>query len=311
MFLFNHLTLAQSISFHQHQELGDIHWYRDYDYALAKANEEDKPVLILFQEVPGCSTCRNYGKDVLTHPHIVEAIETYFVPLCVFNNKGGRDKDVLNLYNEPTWNNPVVRVVNGNGKNIVDRLNGNYSSARLIQTINTAITESVNLVPPYLVSLEKELVADREEIFLSMYCFWTGEKEIAHIPGVLGTQAGFMNGKEVVKVAFDKNQTNAKKIKKAAAKKSCGDHLYTNDTGYRMDRESKYYLQHSALKHVPMTALQATQVNRALGLKEDALVFLSPRQLELYALITSTKKKTYPNFIEQDFRQSWYEATKD
>ena len=301
---------AQEVSFQEHTELGNIHWYRDYDYALAKANEERKPVLILFQEVPGCSTCRNYGNDVLTHPHIVEAIETYFVPLCVFNNKGGKDKEVLSLYKEPTWNNPVVRVVNGKGKNMVDRLNGNYTSAGLIQTINTAITESGNLVPPYLVSLEKELLADPKEVFLSMYCFWTGEKEISAIPGVIGTQAGFMNGKEVVKVEYDQNKTNAKKIKKAAAKKSCGNDLYTSDTGYRIDKESKYYLQHSLLKHVPMTTLQATQVNRALALKEDALVFLSPHQISLYTAIKSSKEKKYSNYIEKDFLQSWIEVSK-
>jgi len=301
---------AQEVSFLKHTELGNIHWFRNYDYALAKANEENKPLLIFFQEVPGCSTCRNYGEDVLTHPHIVEAIESHFVPLCVFNNKGGKDKEVLNLYNEPTWNNPVVRVVNGAGKNIVDRLNGNYSSAGLVQTINTAITESGNIVPPYLVLLEKELLADIEEVFLSMYCFWTGEKEISAIPGVIGTQAGFMNGKEVVKVDYDINKTNTKKIRKAAAKKSCGDDLYTSNTGYRMDSESKYYLQHSALKHVPMTALQATQVNRALALKEDALMSLSPRQLDMYTLITTEKEKTFSNYIEKDFIQSWYEATK-
>lgn len=304
-FLFVISGFAQTVSYHEHQELGDVHWYRDYDEALAKAEKEKKPVLILFQEVPGCSTCRNYGNDVLTHPHIVEAIEDLFIPLTIFNNKGGEDRKILKKYGEPTWNNPVVRIVNSDGKNIVDRLSGNYSSAGLVSSINTALTESGTIIPEYLELLEKDLSANTDEIFLSMYCFWTGEKEIANLPGVVSTQAGFMDGKEVVKVEYDKNVNSANKIKKAASKKSCGDHLYTSDTGYRVDRESKYYLQHSLLKHVPMTELQAAQVNRALAVKGDPLSFLSPRQLEYLTEIQAAKGKGYANLIEMDFKKAW------
>lgn len=72
----------------QAQELGKVAWYRDFDQALAQSSKEDKPVFILFQEVPGCLTCRNYGKGVLSHSVIVETIEEYFIPLAIFNNKG-------------------------------------------------------------------------------------------------------------------------------------------------------------------------------------------------------------------------------
>jgi len=69
-----------------------VHWYRDYDKALVVAAKEDKDVLLLFQEVPGCSTCRNYGHNVLSHPLMVEAIESLFVPLAIFNNKKKKTK---------------------------------------------------------------------------------------------------------------------------------------------------------------------------------------------------------------------------
>ena len=61
-------------------ELGNVHWLRSYDDAQLKSKTEGKPILILFQEIPGCQTCRSYGSDVLTHPLLVEAIETYFIP---------------------------------------------------------------------------------------------------------------------------------------------------------------------------------------------------------------------------------------
>lgn len=71
------------ISFREHRELGDVMWLRDHDRGLALAAEQNKPVLLLFQEVPGCSTCVRFGQDVLTHPLVVvsriSALETEWV----------------------------------------------------------------------------------------------------------------------------------------------------------------------------------------------------------------------------------------
>ena len=47
---------------------------------------------------------------------MVEAIEDAFVPVVVFNNKGGKDAQLLKRFNEPSWNNPVVRFLDGSGK---------------------------------------------------------------------------------------------------------------------------------------------------------------------------------------------------
>ncbi len=55
----------------QSEELGKVSWHRDYDQALALAKKESKAVRILFLEVPGCMTCRNYGQHVLSHPLMV------------------------------------------------------------------------------------------------------------------------------------------------------------------------------------------------------------------------------------------------
>ena len=35
------------------KELGAVKWQRDFDAALADAKKKSKPVLVLFQEVPG------------------------------------------------------------------------------------------------------------------------------------------------------------------------------------------------------------------------------------------------------------------
>jgi hypothetical protein len=87
------------------RELGAVEWGRDLDAALARGQAEGKPLFVLFQEVPGCSTCVSFGDQVLRHPLLVEAIETEFVPVFVYNNRGGRDAEILARYGEPSWNN--------------------------------------------------------------------------------------------------------------------------------------------------------------------------------------------------------------
>tara|TARA_B110000240_G_C13366519_1_gene396358 strand:- start:435 stop:602 length:168 start_codon:yes stop_codon:yes gene_type:complete len=42
----------------------------------------------------------------------------------------------------------------------------------------------------------------KEKAF-KMYCFWSGEKALGALDGVLSTQAGFSNHSEVVKVQYD------------------------------------------------------------------------------------------------------------
>ena len=93
--------------------------------------KQNKPVFMLFQEVPGCLTCRDYGKGVLSNEVIVETIEKYFIPLAIFNNKRGKDSEVLQRYGEPSWNNPVVRIINAKGENLIRRIAEDYSKARV------------------------------------------------------------------------------------------------------------------------------------------------------------------------------------
>ncbi|HEY3245572.1 MAG TPA: thioredoxin family protein, partial [Phycisphaerae bacterium] len=92
-------------------ELGDVAWRRGLELAAQAARKDGKPLLVLFDEVPGCETCKGYGRNVLTHPLLVEAIETCFVPVAVYNNIPGADEQTLKAFKEPAWNNPVVRII--------------------------------------------------------------------------------------------------------------------------------------------------------------------------------------------------------
>lgn len=299
----------------QPQELGDVHWLRNYDEALATSEKQGLPVFILFQEVPGCHTCTTYGNKILQHPFIVELIETHFVPLAIYNNKGGEDRKVLQKYREPSWNNPVVRITNNKGDDLINRVAGDYSLLGLTRGIQQAMILSGQTTPAYLDIFLEELEGQgqEEEAFLSMYCFWTGEKEIAKIDGVLSTEAGFMHGREVVKVTYNSDKTNLNQIAKKAERVSCADQVFANQKGkevdkgvgkYRQDREVKYYLSKSSYRSIPMTPLQSAKVNSAIGQGQNALQYLSPRQIELMNHVSNE------NRIGEDFVSAWHKVVK-
>lgn len=275
----------------QHVELGLINWYRNYDEAIKRANKEDKDILILFQEVPGCSTCQNYGNNVLSHPLIVECVEDNFIPLAIFNNHKGHDWEILSKFKEPSWNNPVVRIVSTSGQDVTPRLTGQYSSLGLVNTILQALDERSIVTPKYLQLLYEELQPS-EELVLGMYCFWSGEKVIGNLRGVTHTEAGYMGGHEVVKIKYDPNYTDIDEIITSAKSNNCADIAFVESNNqlkstidikpiskYRKDKEDKYYLIHSKYRYLNLSPGQATKVNSYLGQGLNPEEWLSPRQL--------------------------------
>lgn len=282
LLLFSFVLLAQNKTSpkNQNEELGKVSWFRDYDEALLQAKKEGKAVLILFQEVPGCSTCRNYGHNVLTHPMMVEGIENLFVPLAIFNNKGGKDKEILEKYNEPTWNNPVVRIVNADGQNLVERVAGNYSTKGLYNSMVEALESQKKEVPNYFKLYGQEINATGsiKEKTYQMYCFWTGEKYLGEKEGVLQAESGFAGGAEVVKVKYDASILKEADLTTYAKN---GDNSPSSASNFRFsEKDHLYYLKHSEFKYLPLTNLQKTKINSALGLKQNGDKYLSPKQLK-------------------------------
>jgi hypothetical protein len=294
VFLFPHFLLAQNNPI----ELGSVHWLRSFDEAQARSKKEGKPILILFQEVPGCATCRNYGSDVLTHPLLVEAIETEFIPLAIHNNKGGHDAEILKRFQEPAWNNPVVRVVGSEGSDILPKLSGNYSAAGLSTLMSTALIKQKGKAPMYLQLLADELSAQQKmpsKATYSMYCFWTGEALFGKLNGVIKTTAGFEGGKEVVAVEFNPAIISKAELDKIAQSQKCA---VSGGGSFRADATPKYYLSNSDYKVVPMTEIQKCRVNSALAEKQDPRAYLSARQLAF--LKTSSR-----NCVAISLKECW------
>lgn len=123
-------------------ELGHVHFLRNLDDAYALARETQRPIFLLFQEIPGCRTCTNFGRNVLQNEEITQAVRRAFVPVAI-NNRCliETDAHVCSKFKEPMLNNPVVRFIDANGNDLVPRKAGIYSATQLIPRMKQALTK--------------------------------------------------------------------------------------------------------------------------------------------------------------------------
>lgn len=294
------LLASSALNAEQHKELGDVEWLRNYDTAIKQAQEIEKPVLLLFQEVPGCAGCVNYGETTLSHPLIVDAIEEAFVPLAIFNNKGGHDREILKRYNEPSWNFQVMRFVNSDGKDIIPRRDKVWTPVATAQRMVAALETADQPVPDYLRTVAwSGRNSNLKTAAFSMYCFWDGEAKLGGIQGVVETEAGWMDGREVVKLRYDPELVEWASLVKQAQSHGCAKQVYAPDRAtlaktpqpkaklfldkeYRMARASdqKRHLSFSPYKNLSLNPVQRTKINAALSKKDLSMIsrWLAPSQ---------------------------------
>ena len=278
-------------------EAGKVSWGRDLDTALASSKQTGKPVLALFQEIPGCSGCQQFGREVMSNPVVVEAIESEFTPLLIHNNKSGKDAEVLRRFGEPAWNYQVVRFLDASAKDLIPRKDQVWDTSGIAERMIATLTKAKRPVPAYLSLLAAEHSPRLKQAVFSMYCFWTGEMALGQIDGVITTEAGFMSGREVTLVRYDPEVIALPKLIAAAEKVECANavHVPAADlaqakasrlnvgtiSGYRVAPASdqKKQLQGTAAQKLPLSAAQATKVNAWLrGDSTKALRYLTPSQ---------------------------------
>jgi hypothetical protein len=137
-------------------EVGNVWWQRDFDAALENSARTGKPLLVLFQEVPGCTGVKQFGREVLTNPLIVEAMENEFIPVLVYNNrKGGMDEELLKRYQEPAWNFQVIRFLNAAGYDVIPRKDRVWTTSGVASRMIEALAAANRPVPKYLKDLAK------------------------------------------------------------------------------------------------------------------------------------------------------------
>ncbi len=284
-------------------ELGRVRWERSLDAGLQRAASSDKPVFLLFQEVPGCATCVGFGKSVLSEPLYVEAIESEFVPVAIFNNRGGADAEALKRYGEPAWNNPVVRFVDGAGVDLIARRDRVWSPLGIGQRMIAALEAAQRPVPTYLrVAVDAAALRSSGIATFSMPCFWRGEACLGGIESVVATRAGWLGGREVVEVRFDARSTDYASLLRQVAATDCVDGVFahgavqeesavavfgrarvTQSPGYARDaapRDQKYYLRRSSLRELDVGPTQGARLNAAIAARTSPERWLSPRQIE-------------------------------
>ena len=139
-------------------EAGNVRWGRDLDAALNNSAETGKPVLVLFQEIPGCSGVQKFGREVLTNPSLVEAIENEFFPVLVYNNrKGGMDEELLRRFQEPAWNYQVIRFLNAAGRDVIPRKDRVWTTGGVASRMVEALEAANRPVPKYLEDIAMSL----------------------------------------------------------------------------------------------------------------------------------------------------------
>jgi hypothetical protein len=281
--IFPLFAVFQMVSCHANSspiEVGKVRWGRDLDAALTLSRQSGKPVFALFQEVPGCAGCQQFGREVLSHPVLVEAIETEFTPLLIHNNQSGKDADVLRRFAEPAWNYQVVRFLDSDGNDIIARRDQIWDTQGIAERMIATLNKLKRPVPNYLKLLASEHSRKLEEAVFSMSCFWSGEVALGIVDGVVTTQAGFFNGQEGVTTRYDPSIVSLRDLIAIAEKRSCRHLAGVADFRAAPAADQKKQLEGTVLTKLSLTPAQATKVNawKTVDLHK-ALSFLTPSQL--------------------------------
>ena len=258
-------------------------------------------MFVLFQEIPGCETCQNFGRQPLSHPLIVEAIEEHFIPVLVYNNRDGEDATLLKRFSEPSWNNPIVRYLGPDGKDLIERVSGVWTTEGTTARMIAALQAANRKVPKYLANLQQSLTAKTETATFAMHCYWEGEALLGSVDGVYATRAAWRDGLEVVEVKYDPQLVNYRNLVETAQSMECASRVFAHspqqlETARQVvgelavaatqrqqprvakDSDQKYYLRNSRLKNLPLTDFQATKINAALKNNQPVEKWLSDRQ---------------------------------
>jgi hypothetical protein len=283
--------------------VGIVRWGRDLDMALKESERSGKPVFVLFQEVPGCIGCRTFGSEVLSNLLLVEAIESEFLPVLVYNNReGGKDEKWLNAYDEPSWNFQVIRFLDAQGKDIIPRKDKIWTLGGVAARMAEVLVETGRPVPLYLQMIVQENDVENHGLAgFSLACFWTGEYKLGKIDGVLKTEAGWYDHREVTLVTYHKKMIGLKALIRRAGEEKCAQaaYLLTGETAdrnrfpvkvLRLDDyniapaadQKKQLENRPELKSIPgLTPMQRTKVNSfSPDNRNLSIRWLSPRQLD-------------------------------
>ena len=136
----------------------------------------------------------------------------------------------------------------------------------------------------------------------------SGEKALGALDGVLSTQAGFSNYSEVIKMQYDSRLIQEEQLTAYAKKNDCSP---LKSATYKLaSNDVHYYLQHTDYKYLPLTEVQKTKINSALGNQKATQVFLSPRQKERLSQVQKAAFKK-ENVVHTEFTAAWNQGLEE
>lgn len=97
-----------------------------------------------------------FGEGPLRLPLLVEAAEELFVPVAIRNNVEGYEQDVLKEFEEPSWNNPVVRFLDSKKHDVIPRKDRVWKTGPLLSRMVEALQAADREVPRWFSTVAAE-----------------------------------------------------------------------------------------------------------------------------------------------------------
>lgn len=289
----------------QPRELGAVPFERSFRAAQERSRAERKPMFVLFDEVPGCATCVSFGESVLSHPLLADVVKSVFVPIAIYNNVP-EEADLLKRFEEPSWNNPVVRFLDGDGRELIPRKDGIYTIHETAARMASALTAAKRPVPELLeLIVEESSPARLSKATFTMHCFWEGEGALGSLRGVRATRAGWLEGAEAVEVTYDPQRISYETLTEKAKSFSCFVKSSKNAPTDAKESDRKHALAQSRLSVLPLTSLQQVRVNAALQSGKDPSPFLTERQRHLARLLHSSQSQLPADLAPPESVEGW------
>ena len=214
-----------------HQELGLLrfHFTGDmFEEAKEEAKSYEKPILIVFQEIPGSAECLEFGRTTLSHPLLVEAAEELFITMVVNSvSTSGGESEVLKRYHEQHLNCPVVRIVNEKGQDLVLRLEDEEcTTSGIAKAMAKALERTKQTVPEYLKLLGSDEFSSLHSrkhhhsrtktrlrhATMEVADLVQAELEFAEMNGVLATEIGQVGSHQVIKVVYNSKTVSFRRV---------------------------------------------------------------------------------------------------
>lgn len=202
--------------------------------------------------------------------------------MLIYNNREGADEELLKRFEEPAWNNPVIRYLDEDGADLIPRKDRVWTMGGTSSRMVAALEAGEREVPIWLRLMAAESGEGLDSVTLEMHCFWEGEGRLGALDGVVSTRAGFHAGREVVEVRFDPERIAEQKLIESARQLECAREVLRDvETRDAPLADRKHTLRRTPYRYLPLTPAQSTKVNAALHGGTDPAAFLSPRQRQL------------------------------